>query len=66
MEVDRVVRMGPVSQEGTPAWNREGLRRRRFVVEVEPEVEGEPDDTPDEPEADGEPEETKPDLDVMA
>lgn len=63
MEVDRVVRMGPVGQEGTPAWTREGLRRRKFVLEVEPEVEGEPEESEGEPEEDSE---EKPDLDVMA
>lgn len=63
MEVDRVGRMGPVTQEKTPAWTREGLRRRRFVPEVEPEVEDESEDsTPDH----DEPPEPKPDLDIMA
>ena len=62
MEVDRVGRMGPVTPQRTPAWNREGLRRRRFVTEVEPEVEDQPEDS--EPEQnDPDP---KPDLDVLA
>lgn len=64
MEVDRVVRMGPVTPEETPAWTREGQRRRRFVPEVEPEVEGEPDESAEE-QSDDHPE-PKPDLDVMA
>ncbi len=64
MEVDRVGRMGPVTPERTPAWTREGMRRRRFVPEVEPEVEGEPDDATEQP-ADDDPE-SKRDLDLMA
>lgn len=64
MEVDRVVRMGPVAQEETPAWTRKGLRRRRFVAEVEPEVEHQPEESAEPAsEDDAEP---KPDLDVMA
>lgn len=64
MEVDRVGRMGPVTPERTPAWTRDGLRRRRFVSEVEPEVEGDPEDSAEE-HSDDDPE-SKPDLDVMA
>ncbi|HZZ39250.1 MAG TPA: hypothetical protein VFE06_08965 [Acidobacteriaceae bacterium] len=64
MEVDRVGRMGPVTPERTPAWTREGLRRRRFVSEVEPEVEADPEDST-EGRSNDDPE-PKPDLDVMA
>lgn len=64
MEVDRVGRMGPVTPERTPAWTREGMRRRRFVPEVEPEVEGEPENSGEQP-ADDDPE-NKRDLDLMA
>ena len=63
MEVDRVARMGPVAAQEKPAWTRDGLRRRRFVLEVEPEIEGDPEDSPEEQGDDSEP---KPDLDVMA
>lgn len=64
MEVDRVGRMGPVTPERTPAWTREGLRRRRYVPEVEPEVEGEPEDSAQQQsDEDAGP---KPDLDVLA
>jgi hypothetical protein len=67
MEVDRVGRMDPVRPERTPAWTREGMRRRRFVPEVEPEVEGDSE----EPESGGEdepagPADPGPDLDVLA
>ena len=62
MEVDRVGRMGPVTPQRTPAWNREGLRRRRFVTEVEPEVEDQPEDSEPEQNDPG----PKPDLDVLA
>ncbi|MGA8529794.1 MAG: hypothetical protein WB622_08770 [Acidobacteriaceae bacterium] len=64
MEVDRVGRMGPVTPERTPAWTRDGLRRRRFVPEVEPEVEDEPDDSAEE-QSDDDPR-PKRDLDVLA
>lgn len=63
MEVDRVGRMGPVTREHTSAWTRDGLRRRRFVAEVEPEVEDQPDDSDPEHE---DPPDSKPDLDVLA
>lgn len=64
MEVDRVVRMGPVTQEDTPAWTRDGLRRRRFVTEVEPEVEDQSEESAEDQSDDsGDP---KPDLDVLA
>jgi hypothetical protein len=33
--------MGGVGQEQNPAWTRGKTRRRKFVEEVEPEVEGE-------------------------
>jgi len=62
VEVDRVGRMGPVTPQRTPAWNREGLRRRRFVTEVEPEVEDQPEDSEPEQNDPG----PKPDLDVLA
>lgn len=62
MEVDRIGRMGPVTPERAPAWTREKLRRRRFVAEVEPEVEDRPDDS--EPEHQGTDE--TPDFDVLA
>jgi hypothetical protein len=64
MEVDRIGRIGPLTPERTPAWTRDGLRRRRFVAEVEPEVEDDPEASasdPDDVEAD-----PKPDLDLMA
>lgn len=64
MEVDRIGRMGPVTPERTPAWNRDGLRRRRFVAEVEPEIEDQQDDS--EPDNDEESAGRKPDLDVLA
>ena len=64
VEVDRVARMGPVTPERTPAWIREELRRRRFVVEVEPELEDQADDSTGE--QDKEDSEAKGDLDVMA
>ena len=63
MEVDRIGRMGPVTPERTPAWNREGLRRHRFVAEVDPEVEDEADDSTSEQEEESDP---KSDLDVLA
>ncbi len=64
MEVDRVGRMGPVTPERTPAWTRDGLRRRRFVADVEPEVEDEPEDSAEDQSDD--PADPKPDLDVLA
>ncbi|MGA7522114.1 MAG: hypothetical protein WBW84_06510 [Acidobacteriaceae bacterium] len=64
MEVDRVGRMGPLASERTPAWTREKLRRRRFVSEVEPEVQDESDEAASGQEND--PPEPKPDLDIMA
>jgi hypothetical protein len=36
MDVDRISAMGGVGQEGSPLWNREKMRRRKFVEEVEP------------------------------
>lgn len=63
MEVDRVGRMGSITPERTPAWTREGLRRRRFALEVEPEVDGDAEDSPEEEDEHPDP---KPDLDVMA
>ncbi|MGD0369375.1 MAG: hypothetical protein ABSA94_18140 [Acidobacteriaceae bacterium] len=41
MDVDRISAMGGVGQEQNPAWTRGKTRRRKFVEEVEPEVEGE-------------------------
>ncbi|HEX3985044.1 MAG TPA: hypothetical protein VHX13_00430 [Acidobacteriaceae bacterium] len=64
MEVDRVGRMGPVTPERTPAWTREGLRRRRFVSEVEPEVEDDPEESPEDQSQDNP--EPRRDLDVLA
>jgi hypothetical protein len=56
--------MGPVTQEDTPAWTRDGLRRRRFVTEVEPEVEDQSEESAEDQSDDsGDP---KPDLDVLA
>jgi hypothetical protein len=64
MEVDRVGRMEPVTPQRTPAWTRDGLRRRRFVSEVEPEVEGDSEDSA-EKQSDGDPRNRR-ELDVMA
>lgn len=36
MDVDRISAMGGVGHEGSPLWNREKMRRRKFVEEVEP------------------------------
>ncbi|MGC2298384.1 MAG: hypothetical protein WA476_06245 [Acidobacteriaceae bacterium] len=36
MDVDRISAMGGVGQEGSPLWNREKMRRRKFVEELEP------------------------------
>jgi hypothetical protein len=36
MDVDRISAMGGVGHEGSPMWNREKMRRRKFVEEVEP------------------------------
>ena len=63
MEVDRVVRMGPLAQEEAPAWTRDKLRRRRFLPEVEPEVEDDSEESSEDHASDPEP---KPDLDLMA
>jgi hypothetical protein len=63
MEVDRIGRMGPVTPERSPAWNREGLRRRRFVSDVDPEVEDDSESPEQKADDDCSP---KPDLDVLA
>ncbi len=39
MDVDRISPMGGIGQDGSPAWTREKMRRRKFTEEVEPEVE---------------------------
>jgi hypothetical protein len=44
MDVDRIAPMGGVGQEQDPAWTRGKMRRKKFAEEVEPEVEGEPEE----------------------
>lgn len=40
MDVDRISGVGGVGPEQTPCWTREKMRRRKFVEDVPPEVEG--------------------------
>jgi hypothetical protein len=47
MDVDRIAPMGGVGQEPNPSWTREKMRRRKFAEEVDPEVEGEPEESTD-------------------
>ncbi len=39
--------MGGVGQEPNPSWTREKMRRRKFAEEVDPEVQGEPEESTD-------------------
>lgn len=47
MDVDRIAPMGGVGQEPNPSWTREKMRRRKFAEEVDPEVQGEPEESTD-------------------
>lgn len=39
MEVDRISRIGPLTSQASPAWQKAAVRRRRFVEELEPLLE---------------------------
>jgi hypothetical protein len=47
MDVDRIAPMGGVGQEPNPSWTREKMRRRKFAEEVDPEVQGETEESTD-------------------
>lgn len=46
MDVDRISEVGGVGPEPTPSWTREKMRRRKFVEDIPPEVEGSEDSEP--------------------